>query len=40
MLQSPFYDPKKSYWDNLEQGPFNGLVDGVVLPEQKPDLIS
>jgi dihydroorotate dehydrogenase len=36
MLHPPFYDPKKSYWDNLEQGPFNGFVDGVVLPEEEP----
>lgn len=33
MLQAPFYDPAKSYYDNLEKGPFNGFVDGTVLPE-------
>jgi dihydroorotate dehydrogenase len=32
MLRAPFYDPTKSYGDNLEQGPFNGFADGVVLP--------
>ena len=36
MLHPPFYDPKRSYWDNLEQGPFNGFADGVVLSEEKP----
>ena len=32
MLHPPFYDPAKSYADNLEYGPFNGFADGVVLP--------
>ncbi len=36
MLRPPFYDPKKSYEDNLTEGPFNGFVDGVVVPEEKP----
>jgi dihydroorotate dehydrogenase (NAD+) catalytic subunit len=36
MLQAPFYDPAKSYWDNLADGPFNAFADGVVLPEGKP----
>ena len=36
MLKAPFYDPTKSYYDNLEQGPFNGFADGVILPEEKP----
>ncbi|MEK7156914.1 MAG: hypothetical protein AAB790_03885 [Patescibacteria group bacterium] len=36
MLQAPFYDPAKSYYDNLEFGPFNGFVDGTVLPEEEP----
>ncbi len=36
MLQAPFYDPKKTYYDNLENGPFNGFADGVVLPEGEP----
>ena len=36
MLLAPFYDPKKSYEDNLANGPFNGFVDGVVLPESEP----
>ncbi len=36
MLQAPFYDPKKTYYDNLENGPFNGFADGVVLPESEP----
>ena len=32
MLNPPFYDPDKSYYDNWEKGPFNGFADGVVLP--------
>ena len=32
MLHAPFYDPTKTYYENLEQGPFNGFADGVVLP--------
>lgn len=36
MLHAPFYDPNRSYWDNLEEGPFNGFADGVVLPEEEP----
>ena len=36
MLLAPFYDPTKSYYDNLEHGPFNGFVDGAVLPVEEP----
>ncbi len=36
MLQAPFYNPEKSYYENWEQGPFNGFADGVVLPPGKP----
>jgi len=36
MLQAPFYNPALSYYDNLKEGPFNGFVDGVVLPEEQP----
>ncbi len=32
MLQAPFYDPTKSYEENLANGPYNGFADGVVLP--------
>ncbi len=32
MLQAPFYDPNKTYYENWEQGPFNGFADGVTLP--------
>lgn len=35
MLQAPFYDPGKSYGDNLAEGPFNGFTDGVILPEEE-----
>lgn len=28
MLQIPFYDPKKSYQDNFEQGPFSAFANG------------
>ena len=33
MLHPPFYDPTKSYYENLEHGPYNGFADGVVLPQ-------
>ena len=36
MLQAPFYDPNKTYYENWEKGPFNGFADGVVLPAEKP----
>ena len=36
MLQAQFFDPKKTYEQNWEQGPFNGFADGVVLPVGKP----
>lgn len=36
MLQAPFYDPKKTYYENWEEGPFNGFADGVVLPVAEP----
>ena len=29
MLHTPFYDPAKTYYDNLEHGPFGGFADGV-----------
>src|SRR3989338_5568569 len=32
MLQAPFFDPNKTYYENWEQGPFNGFSDGVVVP--------
>ncbi len=36
MLHKPFYDPTKSYYDNLEEGPFNEFADDVVLPVGEP----
>src|SRR5438876_4405312 len=37
MLRAPFYDPTKTYYENLEKGPFNGFADGVILPvESEP----
>lgn len=33
MIQSPFYDPEKSYEENYEKGPFNGFTDGKVLKQ-------
>ncbi len=36
MLQAPFFDPKKTYYENWEQGPFNGFADGIVLPAGEP----
>lgn len=31
MIQEPFYDPTKTYYDNLDNGPFAGFTDGVVV---------
>lgn len=31
MLHPPFFDPNRTYYENWEQGPFNGFADGVVL---------
>lgn len=28
MIQTPFYDPTKSYYENYEEGPFGGFADG------------
>ncbi len=36
MLRAPFYDPTKSYEDNLARGPFNDFADDVVLPLGRP----
>lgn len=36
MLRAPFYDPTKSYWDNLEKGPFNDFADNVVVHAGTP----
>lgn len=36
MLRAPFFDPNKTYYENWEQGPFNGFADGVVLPVERP----
>jgi len=35
MLRAPFFDPTKSYYENWEQGPFNGFADGTVFPVEK-----
>lgn len=35
MIQAPFFDPAKSYYENWEKGPFNGFTDGVVFPTEK-----
>lgn len=34
MLQKPFYDPEKTYEENLKDGPFGDFADGKIL-EQK-----
>ena len=42
MLRPPFYDPTKTYEENLAQGPYNGFADGVTLPleeEQRFDFL-
>ena len=36
MLQTPIFDPLKTYYENWEEGPFAGFADGVVLPEEDP----
>ncbi len=36
MLRTPFFDPKKTYHENWEQGPFGDFADGVVLDEGAP----
>lgn len=33
MLKAPFFDPLKTYYENWEEGPFNGFADGTVLEE-------
>ncbi|MFA6520027.1 MAG: hypothetical protein WCT44_00260 [Candidatus Paceibacterota bacterium] len=33
MLQTPFYDPEKSYEDNFKEGPFGAFSDGVACAE-------
>lgn len=32
-MQTPFYDPKKTYQENYDQGPFGAFADGVDLRE-------
>jgi len=36
MLQTPFFDPNKTYYENWEEGPFAGFADGVKLPVGEP----
>jgi dihydroorotate dehydrogenase len=36
MLLKPFYDPEKSYEENLKEGPFGAFADGEVLEENLP----
>ena len=31
MLRTPFYDPMKTYYENLEHGPFGAFADGVKI---------
>ena len=33
MLQTPFYDPEKSYEENFKQGPFGAFADGAIFNE-------
>ncbi len=30
-MQTPYYDPQKSYEENYEQGPFGAFADGIDL---------
>jgi dihydroorotate dehydrogenase (NAD+) catalytic subunit len=34
MLQTPFFDPNKTYTENWEQGPFAGFADGTIVEER------
>jgi len=34
MLQTPFYDPNKSYEDNYDQGPFGAFTDGQIFTQE------
>jgi len=36
MLKAPFYDPTKSYYDNLEQGPFADFANNDALEPAEP----
>jgi dihydroorotate dehydrogenase (NAD+) catalytic subunit len=39
-MQSPFYDPEKSYEDNFEDGPFGSFADGQVFEHDgKPQTV-
>ena len=40
MLLPSFFDPNKTYYENWEEGPFNGFADGVVLPTEKEQRFS
>lgn len=39
MLHSPFYDPNKSYYENFDEGPFNGFVDGQIIEDKRKPCI-
>lgn len=34
MLNTPFYDPTKTYEDNYDEGPFGGFADGQIYKQQ------
>jgi dihydroorotate dehydrogenase len=36
MIQEPFYDPTKTYYENLEHGPFGAFTDGVIVERGAP----
>ncbi len=36
MLHTPFYDPTKSYYENLEQGPYGEFTDGKTVEIGEP----
>lgn len=36
MIQEPFYDPAKTYYDNLEHGPFGAFKDGILVTRGAP----
>ena len=34
MMRAPFFDPGKTYYQNWEEGPFNGFADGTVVEDE------
>lgn len=39
MIHEPFYDPTKTYYENLEHGPYGAFQDGVVVTRNEPKFL-